>query len=51
VSEIVTVLWCDADRFVRRRLAAVILLVVAASVLTALAPLALKWLVDGFAGA
>jgi ABC-type transport system involved in Fe-S cluster assembly fused permease/ATPase subunit len=50
VSEIVTVLWRDADRFVRGRLAAVILLVVAASVLTALAPLVLKWLVDGFAG-
>ena len=43
-------LWRDADRFVRRRLAAVILPVVAASVLTALAPLVLKWLVDGFAG-
>jgi hypothetical protein len=37
-------------RFVRRRLVAVLLLVVAASVLTALAPLVLKWLVDGFAG-
>jgi ABC-type transport system involved in Fe-S cluster assembly fused permease/ATPase subunit len=50
VSEIVSILWRDADRFVRRRLAAVLLLVVAASVLTALAPLVLKWLVDGFAG-
>jgi ABC-type transport system involved in Fe-S cluster assembly fused permease/ATPase subunit len=50
VSEIVSILWRDTDRFVRRRLAAVLLLVVAASVLTALAPLVLKWLVDGFAG-
>ena len=44
------ILWNDADRFVRRRLAAVMLLVIAASVLTALGPLALKWLVDGFTG-
>jgi ABC-type transport system involved in Fe-S cluster assembly fused permease/ATPase subunit len=50
MSEIVSILWSDADRFVKRRLAAVLLLVVAASVLTALAPLVLKWLVDGFAG-
>jgi ABC-type transport system involved in Fe-S cluster assembly fused permease/ATPase subunit len=50
VSEIISILWRDADRFVRKRLAAVVLLVVAASVLTALAPLVLKWLVDGFAG-
>ena len=50
VSEIVNILWNDADRFVRRRLAAVMLLVIAASVLTALGLLALKWLVDGFTG-
>jgi ATP-binding cassette subfamily B protein len=43
-------MWSDTDRFVRRRLAAVLLLVMAASVLTALGPLALKWLVDGFTG-
>jgi ABC-type transport system involved in Fe-S cluster assembly fused permease/ATPase subunit len=42
------IIWSDADRFVKRRLAAVLLLVVTASVLTALGPLALKWLVDGF---
>jgi ATP-binding cassette subfamily B protein len=35
---------------VKRRLATVLLLVMAASVLTALGPLALKWLVDGFTG-
>ncbi len=50
VSEIMGILWSDADRFVRRRLAAVILLVIATSVLTALGPLALKGLVDGFTG-
>jgi ATP-binding cassette subfamily B protein len=48
VGEIVGIIWSDADRFVKRRLAAVLLLVVMASVLTALGPLALKWLVDGF---
>ncbi|MDB6083159.1 MAG: metal transporter permease [Gammaproteobacteria bacterium] len=48
--EIVSIIWSDADRFVRRRLAVVLLLVIAASVLTALGPLALKWLVDGFTG-
>jgi ATP-binding cassette subfamily B protein len=46
----VGIVWGDADRFVRRRLAAVLLLVITASVLTALGPLALKWLVDGFTG-
>ena len=50
MSEILSILWRDADRFVRRRLAAVLLLVIAASILTALAPLLLKWLVDGFTG-
>jgi ATP-binding cassette subfamily B protein len=48
VREIVGIIWNDADRFVKRRLGAVLLLVVTASVLTALGPLALKWLVDGF---
>jgi ATP-binding cassette subfamily B protein len=43
-------MWSDADGFMRRRLAAVLLLVITASVLTALGPLALKWLVDGFTG-
>jgi ABC-type transport system involved in Fe-S cluster assembly fused permease/ATPase subunit len=50
VREIMDIIWSDADRFVRRRLLAVLLLVVTASVLTALGPLALKWLVDGFTG-
>jgi ABC-type transport system involved in Fe-S cluster assembly fused permease/ATPase subunit len=44
----VGIIWSDADRFVKRRLAAVLLLVITAAVLTALGPLALKWLVDGF---
>jgi ABC-type transport system involved in Fe-S cluster assembly fused permease/ATPase subunit len=49
-AQIMGVLWSDADRFVRRRLAAVMALVIATSVLTALGPLALKGLVDGFTG-
>jgi ABC-type transport system involved in Fe-S cluster assembly fused permease/ATPase subunit len=50
VREIVDIIWSDADRFARQRLGAVLLLVITASVLTALGPLALKWLVDGFTG-
>jgi ABC-type transport system involved in Fe-S cluster assembly fused permease/ATPase subunit len=49
-SQIIGILWRDADRFVRRRLAAVLVLVIATSVLTALGPLALKGLVDEFTG-
>jgi len=43
-------MWGNADRFVKTRLAIVLLLVITASVLMALGPLALKWLVDGFTG-
>jgi ABC-type transport system involved in Fe-S cluster assembly fused permease/ATPase subunit len=50
VREIVGILWSDVDRFVKRRLALVLMLVIAASVLTALGPLALKELVDRFTG-
>lgn len=50
MREILDIIWSDADRFVRRRVATALLLVVTASVLTALGPLALKWLVDGFTG-
>ena len=49
MSSIFGVIRRDADRFVRRRLLVVLLLVSGASVLSALGPLALKWLVDGFA--
>ena len=48
LSEIARMLWSDSDRFVRRRLVTVMVLVIATSVLTALGPLALKGLVDGF---
>ncbi len=50
IRELVGIIWSDSDRLVRRRLGAVVLLVIAASVLTALGPLALKRLVDGFTG-
>ena len=50
VREILGIIWSDAEPFVKRRLISVLLLVIAASVLTALGPLALKWLVDGFTG-
>ena len=50
LGKVVGVAWTDSDRFVRRRLAAVLLLVTSAAMLTALGPLALKWLVDGFTG-
>ena len=48
--EVVRLLWSQASRFVRVRLAAVLFLVVTASVLTALGPIALKLVVDALAG-
>ncbi len=50
LAEVVGLTWKDSGRFVRWRLAAALLLVVSGSVLNALGPLALKWLVDGFTG-
>lgn len=40
------ILWREAAPFIRRRLVGVVVLVVAAGVLTGLAPVALKWIVD-----
>jgi ABC-type transport system involved in Fe-S cluster assembly fused permease/ATPase subunit len=48
IREILALLAREATPFVRARLAAVLLLVVAAAILMALGPLALKLLVDGF---
>lgn len=50
MREVATILRGEMDRFVVRRLGGALLLIVAASVLTALAPLAFKLIVDGFAG-
>ena len=50
LAEVVGLTFKDSGRFVRWRLAAALLLVISGSVVMALGPLALKWLVDGFTG-
>lgn len=50
LSEFLQLLWADATRFVRVRLLTVLALVVTASILTALGPVALKLVLDGFMG-
>ncbi len=50
IREILALLGREATPFVRARLAGVLLLVVAGAILTALGPVALKLLVDGFTG-
>ncbi len=50
VREVVALIRGDIDGFVRGRLGGVLVLIVAASVLTALAPVAFKLIVDGFTG-
>ncbi len=50
VREVVALIRGDIDRFVKRRLGGTLVLIVAASVLTALAPVAFKLIVDGFTG-
>lgn len=50
LSELLRLIWSDATRFVKVRLATVLLLVITASVLTALGPITLKLVVDGFTG-
>jgi ABC-type transport system involved in Fe-S cluster assembly fused permease/ATPase subunit len=50
LREIVQLVWSEAGRFVRVRLLVVLLLVIAASVLTALGPIALKLVIDAFTG-
>src|SRR5882724_2214440 len=49
-GEILQLVWSEAGPFVKRRLCTVLILVITASILTALAPIALKLVVDGFAG-
>jgi hypothetical protein len=48
LREVFHLVWSDADRFVRVRLANVLALVITASILTALGPVALKLVVHGF---
>ena len=50
LREIFHLVWTEASRFVKVRLSVVLALVIIASVLTALGPVALKLVVDGFTG-
>jgi ABC-type transport system involved in Fe-S cluster assembly fused permease/ATPase subunit len=50
LPELLRLIWSDATGFVKVRLAAVLSLVITASILTALGPIALKLVVDGFTG-
>lgn len=50
LRKVVLLVWSDAGPAVKLRIAAVLTLVLAASILTALGPVALKGVVDGFAG-
>lgn len=51
LREVIALIWSEADRFVRARLAAALLLTISTSALAALGPVALKLVVDRFAGA
>lgn len=50
VREVAALIRGEIDGFIRRRLGGALVLIVAASVLTALAPVAFKLIVDGFTG-
>ena len=50
LSDVIKILCREATPFVRRKIALVLIVVVAAGLLTALGPVALKMIVDGFAG-
>ena len=50
LREVIALIWTDATGFVRLRLVVALLLIMAASAMTALGPVALKLVVDGFTG-
>ncbi len=50
LREVIALIWTDATGFVRFRLVGALLLIMAASAMTALGPVALKLVVDGFTG-
>src|SRR3981081_341093 len=50
LREVIALIWTDATGFVRFRLMVALLLIMIASAMTALGPVALKLVVDGFAG-
>src|SRR3984957_16149396 len=51
LREVIALIWSEADRFVKIRLASALLLTLIASALIGLGPVALKLVVDRFAGA
>jgi ABC-type transport system involved in Fe-S cluster assembly fused permease/ATPase subunit len=50
LREVIALIWTDATWYVRLRLIIALVLIVAASAMTALGPVALKLVVDGFTG-
>jgi ABC-type transport system involved in Fe-S cluster assembly fused permease/ATPase subunit len=50
LREVIALIWTDSTGFVRLRLVVALLLIMAASAMTALGPVALKLVVDGFTG-
>ena len=50
LREVIALIWTDATGFVRLRLVVALLLIMGASAMTALGPVALKLVVDGFTG-
>ena len=50
LREVIALIWTDATGFVRLRLVVALLLIMVASAMTALGPVALKLVVDGFTG-
>jgi ABC-type transport system involved in Fe-S cluster assembly fused permease/ATPase subunit len=50
LREVMKLIWTDANGFVRFRLVTALLLIMVASAMTALGPVALKLVVDGFTG-
>jgi ABC-type transport system involved in Fe-S cluster assembly fused permease/ATPase subunit len=50
LREVIALIWTDATGFVRFRLVVALLLIMVASAMTALGPVALKLVVDGFTG-
>jgi ATP-binding cassette subfamily B protein len=50
LRQVIALIWADATAFVRFRLLLALVLIVAASAMTALGPVALKYIVDGFTG-
>jgi ABC-type transport system involved in Fe-S cluster assembly fused permease/ATPase subunit len=50
LHEVFSLVWIEATRFVKIRLVVSVALIIAASALTSLGPVALKFIVDGFTG-